>query len=335
MASKLKPVPDLLGVWRPEQVPQPGTFVFIAGVSAYRYLDGSKDSLTLGQLSVSALTAHQIFRYFDEAYRHRTAALAEVTLLLAPTIRGRRACSTTPLHGNIHAGLGALPIAEQFFFIDACRNDIASLHELAMTTGIPVLDVRRRQLNRAAPILWASVPGASTFQPDEAEDLDTSSFFGRTLLDALIQRDAEFRPDCRNWPCKIEFFPTVDYTNTSMALQMSAPDSAPVPAGGIVRNVTVSQVPTPVQPQIAATTTAVKHVGMPASVEAMAFEVTQPPTADRGRPEQLAEITLDACDLESILRAARVFAWDQEWQEAGSQALRLTSQRWDASGRSL
>src|SRR5262245_35479803 len=96
MAAKLKPVPDLPGVWRPEQVPQPGTFVFIAGVSAYRHLDGSKDSLTLGQLAVSALTAYQVFRYFDEAYRHRTAPIAEVTLLLAPTAREQQLFDTQP-----------------------------------------------------------------------------------------------------------------------------------------------------------------------------------------------------------------------------------------------
>jgi hypothetical protein len=405
MAAKLRPVPDLPGVWRPEDVPQPGTYAFIVGVSAYRYLDGSEKSLTLGQLAVSALTAYHVFRYFADAYRHRTAPIAEVTLLLAPSAQEQHlfdsqpdypiTCETAPLptlatlsgtlqewyarlaaldteaakssrlvfffsgHGlelapsqqlllphdypgparmfnnaigteNIHAGLGALPIREQLFFIDACRNDIASLHELAMTAGVPVLDVRRRQQGRAAPILWASAPGASTFQPDVAEDFQTTSFFGRALLDALLLRDQEFQPDCRSRPCKIDFFPLVDYTNASMAQQLSTPDGAPVIAGGIVRNVTVSHVAAP--PRKVAFANAARPRADDAEVVeyADALRMATPPPALQ--PQRAA---LNASDLESVLGAARVFMWEDEWHDVGPDALRLASKRWTADSRSF
>src|SRR5215471_3774673 len=96
MAARLRPVPDLPGVWRPEDVPQPGTYAFIVGVSAYPRLDGSKESLTLDQLAVSALTGYHVFRYFADTYRHRKAPIAEVTLMLAPTAQEQQLFDTQP-----------------------------------------------------------------------------------------------------------------------------------------------------------------------------------------------------------------------------------------------
>jgi hypothetical protein len=397
--ARLKPVGDLPGVWRPEQTQQPGTYAFIAGVSAYRYLDGSAASLTLGQLAVSALTAFQVFRYFAHSYRHRTAPIAEVTLMLAPTAAEQALFDsqpdypitqqTAPLptlyalceaiqswyarladlepeaakqsrlffffsgHGlelapsqqlllphdypgparmynnaltteNLHAGLGSLSIPEQLFLIDACRSDIASLHELAMTTGVPALDVKRRQVQRSAPILWASTPGAATFQPDTAEDLETSSFFGRSVLDALLLRDESFKPNCAIKPCKIEFFPLVDYANERMAQQLSSPGSAPLSAGGIVKNVTVSHVALKVKSSGA-------NRAREDTVEARAADEAAWLQSGELVPE-VAPVLVDV-DVERSIAARRLFMWDGDWLPI-EPTLRFVREGWRSDGQS-
>jgi len=378
-------------------MPEPGTFAFIVGVSKYKYLDGSKESLTLGQLAVSALTAYQLFRYFAESYRHRIAPIAEVTLLLSPTAHEQKLFDTqsdypiTPQtapaptlrtlcealqgwyarlaalepeaakmsrlffffsgHGlelapsqqlllphdypgparmynnaisteNIHAGLGALKIPEQFFFIDACRNDIASLHELAMSAGVPALDIKRRQEIRTAPILSACAPSASTFQPDEANDLGTISFFGQALLDVLLLRDESFQPDCRTKPCKVEFFPLFDYANANMARLLMQPGSTPLTAGGIVRNATVSHVSVKTAPRTAS------------APAASAIAPVSPPLRNAAGLQPIYAIAVADRDIKHALHDARIYDWDDDWRPS-APAIEVATQHWSEDARSF
>lgn len=64
---------------------KPGTFALIIGVSKYDHLKGDEQSYELGQLGVSALTAHHFFSWMNEEYMHPDLPLAKVWLLLAPT----------------------------------------------------------------------------------------------------------------------------------------------------------------------------------------------------------------------------------------------------------
>lgn len=87
----LKPDPAQPGLWVNPQwtAAQPGTFAVIAGVSEYKHLgEGAQpaaNTYDLGQLAVSALTAHEVFRWLSEDYQLRGVPLACCWLLLSPT----------------------------------------------------------------------------------------------------------------------------------------------------------------------------------------------------------------------------------------------------------
>lgn len=69
----------------------PGTFAVVIGVSDYPFLDGGNrqeagtDTFGLGQLHVSAATAHRFFGWFAERYGFPAAPPARCWLLLSPT----------------------------------------------------------------------------------------------------------------------------------------------------------------------------------------------------------------------------------------------------------
>jgi hypothetical protein len=69
----------------------PGTFAVVIGVSNYPFLEGGNrqeagtDTFGLGQLYVSAATAHQFFGWLAERYRFPAAPPARCWLLLSPT----------------------------------------------------------------------------------------------------------------------------------------------------------------------------------------------------------------------------------------------------------
>ncbi|HEY0395461.1 MAG TPA: caspase family protein [Candidatus Elarobacter sp.] len=152
---------------------------------------------------------------------------------------------------NLHHGLGSVPVPEQFFFIDACRNDVPSLYNLSGLMGQEVLDVTHAQCDRDAPILYASAPGGTAWQPTQPAGADDVSFFGRVLLDALLVRDSAFRPDCTTTPCSITFFPLFNYvmkTLTALLKSKNINRTRPIASGGIVRDSLVSQW-TPPQPK--------------------------------------------------------------------------------------
>jgi len=88
---KLEPRPAEPGLWvNPDwHEGEPGTFAVIIGASAYRHLDGgdapAADTFGLGQLSVSSLTAFEVFHWLSEHYRVDDCPLALCWLLLSPT----------------------------------------------------------------------------------------------------------------------------------------------------------------------------------------------------------------------------------------------------------
>jgi hypothetical protein len=69
----------------------PGTFAVIIGVSEYTYLEGGSNFRTgdeafgLGQLFVSAATAHAVFDWLQDRYDYPAAPPAQCWLLLSPT----------------------------------------------------------------------------------------------------------------------------------------------------------------------------------------------------------------------------------------------------------
>jgi Caspase domain len=89
---------------------------------------------------------------------------------------------------NIYTGLHALPLAEIFFFIDACRNDYPALRELGVEgTNVlnPVPSYKMRP-DVKAPIVYATGPGAAAWQPSVASrDERSVSVFGRALVEGL------------------------------------------------------------------------------------------------------------------------------------------------------
>jgi hypothetical protein len=68
--------------WQPGT---PGTFAMVIGISDYAALDGSRESLNLGKLPVSALSAFRFFEWLENEYFVSGCPLAMCWLLLSPS----------------------------------------------------------------------------------------------------------------------------------------------------------------------------------------------------------------------------------------------------------
>jgi hypothetical protein len=101
---------------------------------------------------------------------------------LSPPVRNvNKALSTY----NLYTGMGATPVPEHFFFLDACRNDHAKLRELSLE-GTPVLNPCpswRTRPDVISPIVYATGPGASAWAPLNPQQ--GISVFGRALVECL------------------------------------------------------------------------------------------------------------------------------------------------------
>jgi hypothetical protein len=101
---------------------------------------------------------------------------------------------------NISLGMAALAANHQFFFIDACRNDVARLRA---TRGLTVLkEPPPSRMNRdlVGPIFYAAGSGSLTWSP--VAPANGVSFFGQAVLEAL-QAKAAFQPDCDPRQCRV------------------------------------------------------------------------------------------------------------------------------------
>ena len=104
---------------------------------------------------------------------------------------------------NLWKGLAALYVPNQFFFVDACRNDHDKLRNLEIR-GTPILNEPRARGTRPrnSPILYASASGSQAWQPNSPKD--GPSFYGRALLEGLrafpqVRIDRDQRP----WPVTV------------------------------------------------------------------------------------------------------------------------------------
>jgi len=66
----LIPHDDQPGLWvnKAWRAGTPGTFAMVIGISDYATLDGGLESLTLGKLPVSALSAFRFFEWLENEY---------------------------------------------------------------------------------------------------------------------------------------------------------------------------------------------------------------------------------------------------------------------------
>jgi hypothetical protein len=140
---------------------------------------------------------------------------------------------------NLHSALGSLPIRRQLFFIDACRNDVQTFREMTSWDGMPILNEFRGQKSRQAPILYASAPGASAWQPKTLAE--GGSFYGQALLDALRMTTTParpFTPVCNADFETVELFSLYQYIaeRVQAKLQLQEINQLdPICLGGIVR----------------------------------------------------------------------------------------------------
>ena len=282
---------NVAGLWtNPRWVPgTPGTFALVIGVSQYCHLLGGAGPLAtkvrdlklgLGQLSVSAVTAHAFFEWVQRAYRKGDAPLAQCWLLLAPVPEERalignaisshspnptfetcldaignwyRAMKGLPKpaadrsrslfffsgHGlevidgyqvllpsdylrptlesveralssaNLMKGVKALEVDEHFFFLDACRDDVAALLSNKPIKGFEALDEPlvppgRRLPPKYVQAFYATASGAGAYQVKDRG----LSLFGESLLEGLQAQGLQ--PDCGQQPCSIHVY-QLDY----------------------------------------------------------------------------------------------------------------------------
>jgi hypothetical protein len=256
---------------------EPATFAFVIGVSAYDHLDGSASSFGLGQLAVSALTAHRFFRWLDADYYCEGKPLAKCWLMLSPTAAERQAEASmpdTPIprfndcrlalehwretmgnvdsfaiqesralfffsgHGlemefnrqilltadyrparnahwalssdNIVEGLSALPLAEQVFLIDACRDDAEDLRT-QNPQGTQVFNrvpPSQRRGDAEWVVIHAAGPGTKAWQP--TDPCDGVSVFG-DALDQALRAQSGMRRECDDRRCWVTFRDVVDF----------------------------------------------------------------------------------------------------------------------------
>lgn len=90
---------------------------------------------------------------------------------------------------NLREGLAAIPVRDQFFFLDACRNDHQALRALRLT-GRPILSQPGSSAvfsSRNLSILYGSASGSQAWSP--ADPAQGPSIYGRALLEGLRAQD--------------------------------------------------------------------------------------------------------------------------------------------------
>ncbi|MEA2664430.1 MAG: hypothetical protein QOI11_1374 [Candidatus Eremiobacteraeota bacterium] len=313
---RLKPSPLVPGLWQTDDFRPRGaaTYAFVVGASRYvNFEPPSPESLGMGSLAVSALTAYRFFRWLGTMYRtaDEPAPPVQCRLFLSPTddeqdlfdggapekivvgdapgstarpptliglmqglqawfnelvlVTGEQAERSRLVffysgHGleidpgrqllvpcdyryteaeqnnfisteNVRDALRKLAIWNQFFFLDACRSDIAAMHELASASGLPVLPVsRNRNQRNSAPVLYASASGSETYQPPLAralDDLGSVTFLGKAILSALELSSAvepPFAPVVSGEPPigTITYKPLSTHVNDVLTAELSA-----------------------------------------------------------------------------------------------------------------
>lgn len=104
---------------------------------------------------------------------------------------------------NLQAGMAALAVPDQFFFLDACRNDTLALRQEEDLEGARILNVSRavRNHSRHVPIFYASASGTLAWQPT-APALGPS-VFGQALLEGLQPGSNFPKANCKRGLCEL------------------------------------------------------------------------------------------------------------------------------------
>lgn len=106
---------------------------------------------------------------------------------------------------NLRDGCASLPIRDQFFFLDACRNDHEALRG-ADVRGVPILQewgVQRIVGERNAPLMYASASGSSAYAPKNPAD--GPSLFGQALVHGLRGRPT-IQLECTPRDCAVRLY---------------------------------------------------------------------------------------------------------------------------------
>lgn len=112
---------------------------------------------------------------------------------------------------NFFTGLAVLKVPEQFFFLDACRNDHQRLREQQIE-GTLVLNTPpaySANPSRNAPLLYASASGTQAWQPNTPTE--GPSLFGRALLEGL-EAQTNMEIDRSVHPFSVQIAPLQKYT---------------------------------------------------------------------------------------------------------------------------
>jgi hypothetical protein len=151
---------------------------------------------------------------------------------------------------NLRDGLSAIPVRDQFFFLDACRNDHQALRALRLT-GRPILSQpgsAQTYPERNLSILYGSAAGTQAWSPrDPAEG---PSLFGQALLEGL-QAVPGVEVECAGDPptCVILTYDLHKFVKNRVKALLEARGAAVrqyVPLGGSrIDDPPVTQVPRP------------------------------------------------------------------------------------------
>lgn len=154
---------------------------------------------------------------------------------------------------NLRDGLSAIPVRDQFFFLDACRNDHQALRALRLT-GRPILSQpgsAQTYPERNLSILYGSAAGTQAWSPRDPKE--GPSLFGQALLEGL-QGETGVQVDCDGAPpvCAVLTYSLHAFVRSRVRALLEARGAAVrqyVPLGGSrIDNPPVTQVAAPPPP---------------------------------------------------------------------------------------
>lgn len=140
---------------------------------------------------------------------------------------------------NLKHGLASLYVPQQFFFLDACRNDHQALRSKRVT-GTEILsedEAFQNNPNLISPLLYATASGQQAFQPPEPQQ--GISLFGRALLDGL-QGTPDITLDCQGPLCHVKLYSLQGYMKQRIMALIAAAHaqvSQPLKLSGLVDDV--------------------------------------------------------------------------------------------------
>jgi Caspase domain len=200
-------------------------------------------------LAADAARASRAFFYFTG---HGLEITEEKQILLPsdylepPVARPNRAISVL----NLRRGLAPLAVRDQFFFLDACRNDHRDLRaqDIEGTPILPTVGSSNTNPARNAVTLYGSASGTQAWSPLDVRE--GPSIFGRALLEGLSGRRG-VQVDCPDNGsgelCDIHTYPLHAFVRgrvSSLLRERGATVEQYVPLGGpILDNPSVTRVP--------------------------------------------------------------------------------------------